>query len=243
MARLNRENSLIENNLYPLAGLHPDAVEDKFAEILAPFEQDILNVESALLLHNIPLLGVFAGFLVSFLILSILLTKHAISPLVYAIILVPVLDLVYLLGGVDFGRTLYKPLPQLPPDDPSRVRTLKELLHWFAPTLKWGWRVAFYVYRTFVCPNAFDAIIVILATIFLGLLGKVVNLLVIILVLLVLALVVPAILTKTPAGQFVKQLGDESRKKAEAPPVESEKVVETPVVESEKVSETTEGGN
>jgi hypothetical protein len=217
MARLNRENTFIENNQYPLAGLHPPDVEVKFAEILKPLETDILQLEAALLLHNIPLFAVFAGYLIGFFVLSILLTKSIISPLTYSFIFVPLFHLVYLFGGIDFGRTLYlAEIPNLPADRRDRVRSVPELLHWFAPTLKWGWRFGFFIYRTFVCPNIVDTIVLILAAILLGFIAKLINPLVLLLALIVIALFVPAILTKTPAGQFLEQLAEDRKKKAEA---------------------------
>jgi hypothetical protein len=138
MSRLSRKNSLIEDNLYPMAGCHRDEVEKKFVEILTPFENDILQFESALLLHNIPLFVVYALFFVGFLVVSLLATKCFLSSLTYAFIVIPIFTLVYNLGGVSFGRSLYKPLPELPEDNQRRIRPLAELVGWTAPALLWG---------------------------------------------------------------------------------------------------------
>ena len=100
--RLNRENTLIENNLYPLAGFKPADVQAKFVSVLKPFETDILNIESALLLHNIPLFGALAGFFIGFWLLSRIICPAVISTLSYAFIVIPLFHLFYLVGGVDF---------------------------------------------------------------------------------------------------------------------------------------------
>jgi hypothetical protein len=204
--RVNQENTDIKIDLYPLAGLDPVAVESRFADILAPYENDIMQLESALLLYNIPLFGALAGFIVGFLVLSLILTRSFLSPLTYAVIAIPILQVVYLLG-VKFVRTLYTAsLPNLPEDDLARVRSLKELLHWFAPTIKWAWRIVFFVYRTFVCPNLVDSTALVLFAIIIGSFAKQINPLGVLLFLTVVALAAPTVLTKSPPAAFIKQL-------------------------------------
>ena len=210
--RLNRENTLIENNLYPCAGMHPKDVQSKLLKILKPYENDILNLESALLLHNIPLLAAFGGYLVGFFILSNILINSFVSSLAYGIIFVPLFHLFYCLGGVQFGRKLYKPLPNLSAEDPLRIRPLEELLTWFWCPILWGWRVGFFVYRTFVCPNVVDTALIIVAIILLNLIFKVINAFILIIILLVLSLAAPAILTQTPAGDYAAKFLEDMKK-------------------------------
>jgi hypothetical protein len=205
--RLNRENTLIENNLYPLAGFHPPDVRKKFVSILTPFETDILQIEAALLLHNLRLFAVLFVFFVGFEILSILITPCVISYLTYAFILVPIATLVYTLGGVSFVRSLYlKELPALSPDSPRRLRTLEEIVGiiWFP--LLWGWRGAFFVYRTFVCPNAIDTAALVVAVVFGGWIFKIMNLLTIALIATAHGLLIPALFTLTPAKKYLDKL-------------------------------------
>jgi hypothetical protein len=219
--RLNRENTLIENNLYPLAGCHPAEVQTKFVELLKPLESDILQIEAALLLHNIPLLIVFGGFVLGFLGLSRALTPCVISYLTYAIIVVPVLTLVYTLGGVAFGRSLYlKDLPDLPPADPRRIHSLEEIVSYAWAPLLWGWRAAFFVYRTYVCPNPLDAGALVIGAIILGLLAKIVNPLSLLLTAAVIGLAAPAVLALTPAKQLIGEIIAAVRSRARPHPKE-----------------------
>jgi hypothetical protein len=213
--RLNRENTLIENNLYPLAGCHPPEVQSKFVSILKPIEADILQIEAALLLHNLPLLAVFSVFLIGFVSLSLLLTPCLISYLTYAFIAVPLLTLVYTLGGVTFGRSLYlKSLPELPETHPRRVRTLAEIVAVVWPVLLWGWRIAFFVYRTFVCPNAIDVIALTTTSVLLGWVFKIVNPLKLLLVGTIAGLAAPAVFALTPAKSVIDAVVDAIKNKA-----------------------------
>jgi hypothetical protein len=217
MARLNRENTLIENNLYPLAGLHPPDVQKKFVEILTPLKDDILNIEAAVLLHNVRLFALFAGFLIGFLVLSIVVTKSFISPVIYLFILTPLLTLVYTLGGVGLARKFYlSPLPDLPEDNLARIRSLEEIVEWIWFPLLWGWRVAFFVYRTYVCPNAIDTVALIVAALLLGLIAKLVNLLIVLFAIVALFLTAPAILARTPVGEYLKNFVKGWNKRKEA---------------------------
>jgi hypothetical protein len=198
-------------------------VRQKFVEILKPFENDILHIEAALLLHNIPLFIVFAGFLLAFLSLSLWLTPCVVSYLSYAILAVPLLTLVYTLGGVKFGRSLYLlQLPDTDDADPRRIRSLAEIVAIAAPVLLWGWRIAFFVYRTFVAPNALDAIALIAASVVLGWVAKLINPLRLLLVLTVAGLAAPALFTLTPAKQWLGELITAIKSKARRKPEKAE---------------------
>lgn len=210
--RLSRENTLIENNLYPCAGMHPKDVQTKFVKALKPYENDILNLESALLLHNIPLLAAFGGYLLVFLIVSNMLVHSFVSSLAYGIIFVPLFHLFYCLGGVEFGRKLYKQLPTLSAEDPLRIRPLEELVSWFWFPILWGWRFGFFVYRTFVCPNVVDTAAFIVLVILVNLIFKVINIFILLIILLVLGLAAPAVLTRTPAGDYVNKFLEDMKK-------------------------------
>jgi hypothetical protein len=221
--RLNRENTLIENNLYPLAGCHPPEVRQKFVEMLQPYETDVLQIEAALLLHNIPLFIVFSGFLITFLTLSLWLTPCVISYLSYVIIAFPLLTLVYTLGGVKFGRSLYlRELPDTDDADPRRVRSLAEVVGLIAPVLLWGWRLAFFVYRTFICPNAIDGITLITVAVIIGWIAKLINPLGLLLVLTVAGLLAPALFTLTPAKEWIAALINAIKSKASRKPEKAE---------------------
>lgn len=213
--RLNRENTMIENNQYPLAGLHPEDVQKKLVEYCRPIERDILQIEAALLLHNIPLLVAFGGFLLAFVIVSGLLIADGFPSLAYGIIFVPLFHLFWCAGGVEFGRKLYlKELPEARgEDDPQRVRSLEELMQWFWFPMLWGWRVAFFVYRTFVLPNIVDTAAFIIIVTILGLLCKAINVFVLLGLLIVAGLAAPAVLALTPAGEKVKQFLEDRKKK------------------------------
>jgi hypothetical protein len=207
--RLHRENTLIENNLYPLAVYNPADIQKKFVEILRPLETDILQVEAALLLHNVPLLAVLAIFFLGIEALALLLTPCLISYLTLVFITVPAFTLVYTLGGVSFGRSLYlKELPVLSADNPRRLRTLEEIVAiiWFP--LLWGWRAAFFFYRLFVAPNAIDTIGFVVVAVILGWIFKILNLLKLLVLATVIGLVTPALFTLTPAKAWLEKLVD-----------------------------------
>jgi hypothetical protein len=186
----------------------PEPAIDTLVHILTPFEDDILQLESALLLHNLPLFAALVFFLVGFLWLSLALTHSCLSPLVYVIIVIPALHLFYLWGGVDVGRSLYaESLPRLPPDDITRVRTVKELLGWFAPIIQWGLQAMSGVYRTFVDPNVVDTVVLVIGVILLGVFARLVNPLRLLLWLVVIGLAAPAVLTKSyQVYAYLKQL-------------------------------------
>ena len=213
--RLNRENTMIENNQYPLAGMHPADVQKKLVEYCKPIEQDILQIEAALLLHNIPLLAAFGGYLLAFVIVSGILVGSGFPSLAYGIILVPLFHLFWCVGGVEIGRKLYlREIPELPAEDPRRVRSVEELMEWFWFPMLWAWRAAFFVYRTFLLPNVVDTTAFIVIVVILGLLFKVINVFVLIGLLLVAGLALPAVLALTPAGEHVKKFLEDRKKKA-----------------------------
>ena len=214
--RLNRENTMIENNQYPLAGLHPADVKKKLVEYCRPLEQDILQIEAALLLHNIPLLAALGGFLVSFVIVSGIVVSSGFPSLAYGLIFIPLFHLFWCVGGVDFGRKLYlSALPELPAENPQRIRSLDELMEWFWFPMLWGWRVAFFIYRTLLLPNIVDTAAFLVIVILLGLLSKVINFFVVLGLLLIVGLSLPSVLALTPAGEHVRKFLNDLHKKKE----------------------------
>ena len=215
--RLNRENTMIENNLYPLAGFHPEDGQKKLCEMLAPLEQDILQIQGALLLHNIPLFVQLTGILLGFVVLSSVLASKGVPSLVYGAIFVPLWHLFYHLGGVTLLRKSYlKELPKLDEKNPRRIRTVEELMNWFYLPMTWGWRIGFFIYRTFVCPNVVDTGAMIVVFVLLGAIFKAINGFVVMGLLVVLFLATPAVLAMTPAGDFVKNVLEEMEKKKKA---------------------------
>ncbi|KAH0786595.1 hypothetical protein GPJ56_009497 [Histomonas meleagridis] len=215
--RLNIENTLIQDNLYPLAGYREKDVESKFVSVMKPIEQDVLQIESALLLHNIPLYAALAAGFFFYFLVAYLLSKTTFPSLVSAVILVPTFHLFYCLGGMNLLRKLYlKTLPELANDNKRRVRSLEEIVSYIAQPMKWGWRLAFFVYRTFLCPNVVDTSALIIATIILGYIFKLINFFLLMLIIVVLILVLPAVFTMTPAGDFLeKYINDLKAKKSE----------------------------
>jgi hypothetical protein len=214
MNRLWRRNTLIEDNLYPLAGCHPPEVKAKFADSLEPIKEDIIQIEAALLLHNIRLFVVVVVFVVAFLSLSLVLSS-VLSPLAWAAIVVPLATLVYNFGGVGLARSFYFKLPDSAYNGPARVRSLDEILDFAWFPLLWGWRIAFFVYRTYVCPNGVDAVVLIVAVVLIALVGKIINFLAILLAIAIVLLITPAVLTRTPLGTWAAQHIEGLRKKKE----------------------------
>ncbi|EAY04818.1 hypothetical protein TVAG_226310 [Trichomonas vaginalis G3] len=211
--RLNRENTLIENNLQPYAGCTPEECQAKFVKAFTPYKEFIEQFQAALLLHNIKFFVAILTTVIGLIVLFSLLLASSIPNLVVAIIAIPILELFYCFDAHIHVKKLYlAELPKLADNAPDRIRTLEEIFAVAWKPVLLIWRFGFYVYATFACPNPVDTIAFIILAIILGLLNKVVCFFGIFSFCLVLALVTPAILIKTPLGEKLNQLLQKKQK-------------------------------
>jgi hypothetical protein len=181
-------------------------LQTKFANFLTSHSDDILQLEAALLLHNVRLFVAVCVFLATFLAASYFLTRSLISGLVYLAVLVPSVQLLSALHLLDFFRALYLPnLPNLRPTNPRRLRSLDELLALVAAPIHWGCLGVVYVIRVLRTPNAMDSLVVIMGIIALDFLFQAVDAFIVAAVIIAVALAAPAILTMTPIVEYVRK--------------------------------------
>lgn len=205
--RLSRENTLIENNQFPCAGWIPKEIQEYFISILKPYETDILNIESALLLHNIPLFIFISCFIILFCLISNKLTQTIIPSAIYCIIFVPIFQCIICTSCIDIIRNrFYQPIPAFDSANPRRVRPLEEVVSYLWKPILCGWRIGFAVYRVFLCPNIFDSLAFVFVSIIIGIIFSYVNIFILTLLISVIVLAAPAIFTRTSAGDSLKQL-------------------------------------
>lgn len=209
--RLNRQNTLIEDNLQPCAGMTPEEIQKKFVKAIEPYKEYIDQIQGALYLTNIPLFALLIGTVIAvfviFGVLSAILPRTAVL-----LITIPLLELFYCFDAQKLVKKLFIELPEKQADAPDRIRSLEEIVAIFWKPALFIWRVGFFVYRTIVCPNVVDTITLILATIIVSLINKHLCLITICAILFVLALIAPAILIKTPVGESLKQLTQKKQK-------------------------------
>lgn len=208
--RINRENTLIEDNSYPLAGMREEDICKFFTDALHPYTPIINQLQGALLLHNVPLFctilaGVFV-FLYSFRIVS----NSEFPTVLFIIAVYPLCMLLLKLGGGNMLKSLCIKLPVLPENEPARIRPLKEIVALAWMPILFAWRVGFFVYRVFVCPNIIDIAVLLFAIVVIGLLCCAIDVVLCTGVVLYIALICPALFTRKFVYNFIrKHLGNE----------------------------------
>jgi hypothetical protein len=177
-------------------------LQSKFATFLTPYSDHILQLQSALLLHNVPLFAAICVFLSAFLAASYFLTRS----LIYLAVVVPSVQLLSALRFFDFFRALYlSELPNLSDTNPRRVRALDGLLALAAAPIRLGCLGVVYVGRVLRAPNVMDNLIIIMAIVILEFLFQAVDAFVVAAVIIAVALAAPAVLTMTPIVGYAKK--------------------------------------
>ena len=195
--RLNRENTLVENNLQPCSGMFPEDIQKKFVKALEPYKEYIDQFQAALWLHNIPLFGVIMGIAVGLFVLFELLRLSSIPNVIVFIITIPILELFYCFDVHKHIKKLFIELPQTAADAPDRIRSLEELISYTYKPILTIWRIGFFIYRTYLYPNVVDTIAFILGAIVIGLLSLIsIPFFEIFSIAIIVALVVPGLLSK-----------------------------------------------
>ena len=256
--RLNRENTLIENNLYPLAGYHSEQAQEYLVSACTPYKEYFDQVQAGLFLHNVPMYIFLVLFtIVTCVIFSVILKVF--GSLTLGIVLLPYFYLYYCFGFVEnvFKKYLFQKLPEVASERRDHIRSLEEIFAVVWAPVTWVWRIGFFIYRVFVCPNGIDAVVFILAIFLLSAISKLVNFINLFAFILILLLVLIPVYVRTTlldkAFEIIKnvisnlvktikeKVGKADAPKAEEPKVEEAKAeepkVEEPKVEEPKVEE------
>ena len=192
--RINRPNTLIENNLQPYAGMIPEEIQEKIVEKLTPYKEYVDQFQAALFLLNPTLYGIILGTVIGLIVLFSLLIASPIPNTIVLIIAVPILHLFYCFDCHERIKKLFIEIPEQNKENKLRVYSLEEIAAFIYKPVVVISRIVFFVYRTIVCPNPIDTIVFILSMLILGCFLKII--LIIFAIALVVLLVIPPILVK-----------------------------------------------
>jgi len=201
--RINRQNTLIQDHSYPLAGMREEDICRFFCEAVRPLAPLVAQVQGALLLHNIPffcfIVVISVGVLYSFRVIS----DSGFPVFLYAVSFYPLCCLLLKIGGQAIVKSFYIKLPELSEAAPDRIRTIEEIVERVWKPALMIWRGVFFIYRTYLCPNVVDIIVFMCAMIVVGLIYCTVNLVAIAFVMLLFVLTFPALLTRKTVYDFL----------------------------------------
>jgi hypothetical protein len=194
--RINRPNTLIEDNSYPLAGMHDDDVYGYFTEVMRPYAPLINQIQGALMLHNVPLFFFMVVTVVVFLYSLKTVRDSDFPTILYLVSLYPFVNLLLKIGGANGLKSLSVDLPELPRTAPDRIRSIEEMAEIFGKPMLFAWRVGFFVYRTFCCPNVVDITVFLFLVFVVGFLCCVIDVVVVLTLGIAMGLTFPAVLTR-----------------------------------------------
>lgn len=201
--RLNRENTLIEDNSYPLEGMHQEEICKYFTVVFKPYEPIIKQFEAALLLHNVPLYITIIIICGIFITALKVVVDSEFPTIFFFICLIPSINMLLLIGGRNMLSLLCIEIPELPEGLPNRVMSVDELVRILWRPLTFIWRIVFFAYRVFVCPNIIDIIAFLFTVIVFGLLLCVLDGVFIFSVILGIFLFFPPLLTREYVYSFL----------------------------------------
>ena len=187
--RLNRQNTLIEDNLQPCSGMTPDEIQKKFVNAMKPYEEFVNQIQAALYLINVKLYVALCIAVAAVIAVFSLLICSSVPNTIVFIITIPIIELFYCF---DAHIAIKKLFIEIPKD--KKIKSLEELAALFWRPVLTIWRIGFFVYRTFVYPNAVDTIVFILAALAVGFINKFIPIFVIIALALVAFVVLPPVL-------------------------------------------------
>lgn len=194
---------MIENSSFPLAGWRENDIKAFFTELLRPYTGIIIQIQAALLFHNIPLYCVIVFSAIVFIYLLSIVVYSDFPTIFYFISVIPVFNAFLLLGGKEFLHSLCVELPDLPVTSSKRIRSLDEIVSILWRPLLYVWRVVFFIYRMYLCPNIVDISVFLVIIAIIGLLLCVVNGIVVLSVNLIILLTFPGILTRDAVYHFI----------------------------------------
>lgn len=196
MQRINRQNTMLENYLIPLAGTTPEERIDFYCNLFNPYSEIIYQFQAALLLHNIPLYILIIFLSIFFIYITYLIEASPFPTLLFFLSLIPLAQLARELGSSSIFKSLIIELPQLPADAPNRIRNLEEIFDLLHPPFTFFWRLGFFIYKSILCPNLVDTFALFLIIIGLGVLLMIIRIWVVLTIFLVFVLAMPTILTR-----------------------------------------------
>jgi hypothetical protein len=186
-------------------------LQEDLISILSLRSSALLQIEAALLLHNIPLFLAILFTTLPFLILSYFLTVYLIPPLVYVFLCFPLFQLLQLFQFARLFRLLF--LPVLPSDSgPRRIRSIEELVRLFWGGISWAVRNAGRAVRAVVSPGPLDCAFTILGIIVADIVCQAVNPFLLLAGIEVIVMVAPGIITLTPIVEFVTEFQQRIRR-------------------------------
>lgn len=234
--RLNRENTMIENNLYPLAGYHTKDVIAYMAKACAPYKEYFDQVQAGLYLLNIPMYAFMIVFVI-FTCFTFSVIRRTFGSLALGIVIVPYFYLFHCTGFVEkvLKARIFKPIPEIAETERYHIRSLEEIfaLIWF-PVL-WVWRIGFFIYRTYVCPCTVDTIGLIIGIFLLSFIGQMINYVILLSVLIIICMILIPLYVKTTAlDQVIKIISDFINSKQKTEKKADDKKDEAPKAEEKK---------
>jgi hypothetical protein len=113
----------------------PD-LQQRVVDFLSPHAADGLEIEAALLLHNVPLFLAFCGAALAVLAVSYLFTAYLVPPLAYCLAFVPACQLLRVFRAGSLLRSFYLgQLPDLPEGDARRILPIADLVRLLWPAI------------------------------------------------------------------------------------------------------------
>ena len=201
--RITRENTIIEDKSYPLAGMREDDICDFLTAHLKPFEPVTCQIQAAIFLHNVPLyitmLLTCSIFLYSFKVVSC----SEFPTMIFIISLYPLINLILLIGGKNVLQSMCIQIPQLPESAPDRIRPINEIIKLGWKPIVFLWRVGFFIYRTYLCPNVVDIVLFLFVAIVSGLLLCTLDGILILSILVAICLILPPLITREWMYNFI----------------------------------------
>jgi hypothetical protein len=188
--------------------MHDEDIYRYFVDLLKPYAPMINQAQGALLLHNTPLFC-FVVVIVIFFLYSLKVVRDSEFPMMlYLLTIYPFINLALKIGGSNALKAMCIDLPELHPTAPDHIRSIEEVVEICGKPMLFAWRIGFFVYRTFCCPNVVDITVFLMAVGILGFVCCVVDVLAVFAVGVVIFLTIPAILTRRIVyNVLVRQLG------------------------------------
>lgn len=201
--RINRENTLIEDNSFPLAGMRESDIIDYFTDKCAPYSYIFEQVQTALYLHNIPLYSAIVIMVALFLYILRAVNNSRFPTIFFLIMIYPIQCFFLKIGGNNIINSLCIDINTIHETEPNRIRSVREIVSLSWKPVLFCWRMLFFVYRVFVLPNTIDIIVLIIGTVIIGLILSIINGVFILGLILCLFLIFPPLLTRNSVYKFL----------------------------------------
>lgn len=201
--RISRENTLIEDNSYPLAGMHEADIIDYFTDKLSPYSYFFEQVQSALYLHNLPLYFTIVIIVIMFLYTLKVVENSRFPTIIFLTMIYPIQCFFLKVGGNSIFNSLCIDLNTINETGPNRIRSVREIISLSWKPILFCWRLLFFIYRVFVKPNVIDITVLMIGTMLIGLILCMINGVFILGLFLSLFLIFPPLLTRNYVYTFL----------------------------------------